>query len=191
MWPWGICISMNFLKCRVWESRAKMWGLQTVLDRELAQVERGWPDVCWSSASILQDCAGHTQLWHKCKLTFLRDKLGHRGHEPCCPLSVAENGSSLFVLFESSSAWHRKKDRAHRARTGTKGNWRFQMRKRNSTFTITLHNIHHSFHHNIMPTSLLQTPASTTHAFPERSGFFWKAQHYSPILVSVDFPSWV
>lgn len=100
----------EFLKMQaVWEKRANIlradrlsWTQSWHTRNEAGQMCAGrqLELAAQPAASILPGLiSGHTKvwLWHKCKLGFLRDSLGHGGHEPFCPLSVAEKESSLFT----------------------------------------------------------------------------------------------
>lgn len=138
IWPWGVCISMNFLKCRQYgKPKQIFWGLAECPGHGAGT---GGTRLGRSGLSLLPALMlGHTKLWlwQKCKLAFLWDKLGHRGHQLCCPLSVAGNGRLLFVHRELfSPVLEQRHNTAHGARAGPKGNSRLQVR--NSTFIIIL-----------------------------------------------------
>lgn len=161
-------------------------GWQTLLDTKLAHVEGGWADVCWQAAGAW--CSASCQ--HP-------PRTDAQGTQRCdCSRNVNSDFSGTVWAIESTnpsahSQWHKTK--THYLCTESSSAWSWDKDTRPTQHTeleVALKETQDSrwgnsefhFHHNIMPTSLLQKPTPTKHAFPERSGFLVKPHKKSALL---------
>lgn len=176
MWPWGICVSKNFFKCRqCGQTEQIFWGLTDCPGHGAGPGGTRLARCFGSSwSSELSQLPASSQDWC-CGRDANSAFSGTSG--PSRPRALLptqwQKMKAHYLHTESSAAWYWNSD--------TTQHTELELALK-ETRDFKWANMEFHFH-NIFPTSLLQAPVSTEHAFPERSGFCLKAHKKSALLL--------